>query len=102
MLERVASIERSPRAGKKYVATVVDKRSGAARRLHFGASAYEQFHDGTGVGAFSHKNHHDRARQRAYFTRHSGVGSRAAAIALERKRSGGRFTPKLLSHLYLW
>ena len=101
-LERLESIRRSTRAGKKYAATVRDKRTSATRVLHFGASDYEQFKDRTSVGAFSHKDHGDRVRQRNYYTRHSGTPSRTEAIRLEWKRSGGRYTPKLLSHIYLW
>ena len=84
------------------MAKVIDTRSGKERTLHFGASDYEQFKDRTPVGAFSYRDHGDRVRQRNYFTRHSGVPKRSDAIALEWKRSGGRYTPRLLSHIYLW
>lgn len=100
--ETLQSIDRSTRAGKKYMAVVRDNRTGAKRTLHFGAYDYEQYKDRTKLGAFSHKNHGDRSRQRNYYNRHSGTPNRAAAIRLEWDRSDGRYTPKLLSHIYLW
>lgn len=100
--ETVLSLERSKRKGKKYMARVLDRRSGATRVLHFGASGYEQYRDRTPLRAFAHADHGDRSRQRNYFKRHSGVGTRAEAIRLEWERTGGVYSPKLLSHIYLW
>ena len=37
-----------------------------------------------------------------YFLRHSGTKKRSKAIEKEKKNSKGYYTPKLLSHLYLW
>ena len=37
-----------------------------------------------------------------YYSRHSGTKSRKAAIDKEVKASDGLYTPKILSHKYLW
>ena len=97
MKERIISITPSGRKGKKYVATV-----GNGRKIHFGASDYEQFKDSTGVGKYSSKNHGDSKRRKSYFLRHSGVQFKKDAVKKEVKKSNGTYTAKLLSHLFLW
>ena len=37
-----------------------------------------------------------------YFSRHSGTKYRYKAIKKEKMESKGYYTPKLLSHIYLW
>jgi hypothetical protein len=99
--ERVVSIARSKRKGKKYVA-VVARPGRRTRRVHFGATGYEQFRDATGCGAYSRGDHGDSKRRKNYFSRHSGVPTKREALRREWRRSRGSLTPKLLSHLYLW
>ena len=101
MKEKILRFERGP-PGKKYTAIIQDKKTKKIRRLHFGASDYEQFKDRTPLKLYAHKNHNTRKRMQNYFNRHSGTKKRGQAIALEKKKSKGYYTPKILSHLYLW
>jgi hypothetical protein len=66
---------KSDKAGKKYTAVLKNKKTGGEKRVHFGASAYEQYRDTTGVGAWSHKNHLDEGRRSNYRSRHAGEGN---------------------------
>lgn len=94
-------------SSKKYKVWLRDKTTRKIRTLTFGAKGYEQFRDSTpkskGGGLYTHKNHGDIRRRRSYFSRHSGgrVG-KTAAVAYEKRKSVGLYTPKLLSHIYLW
>lgn len=87
----------SYRPEKKYMAKFNDGTT-----IHFGASNYQQYKDSTGLGIYSIKNHGDAARRKRYFLRHSGTPYKGEAIKKEMKRSGGKMTAKLLSHMYLW
>ena len=100
MKERLVSLEASRRANKKYKATVRSKETGKTRVIHFGHSSYPQFRDSTPLRKFSKKDHGDKKRRQAYFSRHSGTTSKVEAIRKE-KRSG-KYSAKLLSHMYLW
>tara|TARA_Y100000389_G_scaffold139461_1_gene137214 strand:+ start:1315 stop:1701 length:387 start_codon:yes stop_codon:yes gene_type:complete len=102
MKERIVSIEKSSAKGKKYVATVRRLGGEKTRRIHFGGLGYQQYRDRTKVGAFSALDHGDRKRMQRYFLRHSGTRIRKKAIAKEKAASGGLYTPKILSHEYLW
>jgi hypothetical protein len=97
MKERVIKIRPSTRKGKKYMATMEDGRT-----IHFGASDYEQYKDSTGIGKYSSKNHGDSQRRQRYFSRHSGEQFKGRAIEKEFKKSNGKYTAKILSHIYLW
>jgi hypothetical protein len=101
MKEKILRFERGP-PGKKYTAIIQDKKTKKIRKLHFGASDYEQFKDRTPLKLYAHKNHNTRKRMQNYFNRHSGTKKRGQAIALEKKKSKGYYTPKILSHIYLW
>ena len=101
MKEKILRFERGP-PGKKYTAFIRDKKTKKIRKLHFGASDYEQFKDRTPLKLYTHKNHNTRRRMQNYFNRHSGTKKRGQAIALEKKKSKGYYTPKILSHVYLW
>ena len=96
------AIERSKAKGKKYVAIVRKIGTSKTRKINFGGLGYAQYKDRTGVGAFSSLDHGDRKRMGRYFLRHSGTRNRARAIAKEKAASGGLYTPKILSHVYLW
>ena len=102
MRERVLYIRKSKRKGKKYMALVQNKKNKKIRKLHFGASNYEQFKDSTKKGYYTRKNHGDKRRRRNYFMRHSGVKTKRRAIRKEIKKSKGIFNAKILSHRYLW
>ena len=54
------------------------------------------------MGEFSGLDHGDRKRMRNYFLRHSGTPHRGEAIEKEKILSDGFYTPKILSHLFLW
>ena len=58
-------------AGKKYDAVLVNKKTGRLSMIPFGDSAYEQFKDKTGLGIYSHLDHGDQKRKKAYVTRHA-------------------------------
>tara|TARA_B100000424_G_C22803894_1_gene431025 strand:+ start:482 stop:787 length:306 start_codon:yes stop_codon:yes gene_type:complete len=101
MKEKILKFQKGP-PGKKYTALIQDKKTKKIRKLHFGASDYEQFKDRTPLQLYAHKNHYTRKRMQNYFNRHSGTKKRGQAIALEKKKSKGYYTPKILSHVYLW
>ena len=100
MREVLVRIERSRARHKKYTAIVRSKTTGRTRRVNFGDSRYAQYMDRTPLRAFTAKDHRNVARRRNYFRRHSGVASKSQA--LRRERASGKYTPKLLSHMYLW
>ena len=102
MKERIVGMEKSKAKGKKYTATVRNSYTGKTRRINFGGLGYPQYKDRTKIGAYSHLDHADRARMGRYFLRHSGTRIRKDAIAKEKAKSGGLYTPKILSHLFLW
>ena len=100
MIERLVSVEPSTRHNKKYKATVKSIKTGKTRIIHFGDSRYPQYKDSTPSGRYAKKNHNDKARRQRYFMRHSGTTSKTKAIQIERK--SGKYSAKLLSHMYLW
>jgi hypothetical protein len=102
MKERIIKFEKSKISGKKYTAYVQDKSTKKIRKIHFGASDYEQYKDRTPLKLYSQKNHNNRKRMQNYFNRHSGTKKRTTAIALEKKKSHGYYNAKILSHVYLW
>ena len=102
MKESILRIVKSDKKEKKYTAFVRDKKTRKVRKIHFGASDYEQFKDRTKVGYYSHKNHGNRKRQQNYYNRHSGTKKRREAIDKEERKSKGYYNAKILSHRYLW
>ena len=98
-METLVRLEVSKRKHKKYKA-LVRTGDGRTRVVHFGDSRYQQYRDRTPLRAFAHLDHGDRARMQRYYQRHSGVSTRKAGIAKEKR--GGRLTARLLSHLWLW
>lgn len=62
--------ERSHLPNKKYDAVLRNRHTGKLTRIPFGDSRYEQFKDTTGLGLWSHKDHGDNVRRRAYWDRH--------------------------------
>lgn len=102
MREKIINFRKSRRKGKKYEVTVEDLKTRRQRKIHFGASDYEQFKDSTPLKLYAHKNHGTIKRRRNYFNRHSGTPHKGKAIDLEKKRSNRRYTAKILSHIYLW
>jgi hypothetical protein len=101
MKERIVRFEKGP-FPKKYTAHVQDKKTRKTRRLHFGDRRYQQYKDTTPLKLYKSKNHGTRKRRQRYYARHSGTKNKQRAIAKETKKSRGRYTPKLLSHKYLW
>jgi hypothetical protein len=101
MKETIVEFKKGP-FPKKYTAFVKDKKTKKVRRLHFGDRRYEQYKDRTPLKLYSHKNHGTRKRMENYFSRHSGTKNRKEAISKEIKKSKGKYTPKILSHKYLW
>lgn len=102
MDEKLISIEKAKAKNKKYKAIVENKKTKKRRSINFGDNRYEQYKDSTGLGHFSSKNHNDKKRRDNYFSRHSGTKSKTEAIKKEKKKSGGKYNAKILSHKYLW
>ena len=102
MKETLVGFEKASNPKKKYTATVRDKKTHKTRKLHFGASDYPQYRDSTPLGLYKKKNHGDFKRMQRYYSRHSGTKHRIEAIEKEKKVSKGYYTPKILSHVYLW
>ena len=102
MKERIVSFRRSRRQGKKYEAVVEHKNTKKRRRIHFGATGYQQYKDSTPLKLYARGNNGTIKRRNNYFNRHSGVKSKTKAVALEKRKSRGLYNPKILSHIYLW
>ena len=102
MHEKIIKFERSQITGKKYTAYIKNKATKKIRKIHFGASDYQQYKDRTPLKLYAYKNHNNRQRMQNYFNRHSGTKKRGAAIALEKRKSKGYYNAKILSHVYLW
>ena len=77
-------LSKSTKPGKKYRATFPD-----GTVIHFGSTAYQQFKDSTGLGAYSHKDHGDLKRRANFHARHD--------CARKPKKSAG-----YLSCRFLW
>ena len=101
MNETIVKMERGPKF-KKYTAYIKNNVTKRIRKIHFGDNRYEQYKDRTKLGLYSRKNHNNKRRQNNYYNRHSGEPNRKKAIILEKKRSGGDYNAKILSHIYLW
>lgn len=101
MREKIIKFQKGPK-GKKYTAFVQNKKTKKIRKIHFGASDYQQYRDRTPLKLYAHKNHGTRKRMQRYFARHSGTKNRKTAIKKERKKSKGYYNAKILSHEYLW
>jgi len=101
--EKIIKFKRSTNPDKKYMVFIKNLNNNKIRILHFGASDYQQYKDRTPLKLFSNKNHNDKNRQMNYYSRHSnGIKNRKKAIKYELNKSKGYYTPKLLSHIYLW
>lgn len=100
MQETLVRIEKAKAKHKKYSAIVRNKITKKERKINFGDNRYENFKDSTPLKLYSSKNHGDKKRRKNYFTRHSGVSTKAEAVRKEKAK--GKYTAKLLSHLYLW
>tara|TARA_B100000282_G_C31709939_1_gene480611 strand:- start:694 stop:999 length:306 start_codon:yes stop_codon:yes gene_type:complete len=101
MKETIIKFEKGP-GEKKYTATVKNKKNNKTRKIHFGHKDYPQYKDRTPLKLYSHKNHNTRKRMQRYYLRHSGVRFRKDGIKKEIKKNKGYYTPKILSHIYLW
>ena len=102
MEEVLVKIIKPTRKGKKYTAIVRNKKTKKERKISFGQLGYEQFRDSTPLKLYSSKDHGDPKRKKNYFTRHSGVPTKAKAIKKEIEKSGGKYNAKILSHRFLW
>lgn len=101
MKEKIIKFMRGP-FPKKYTAIVKDKKTKKTRKINFGDRRYQQYKDRTPLKLYKSKNHGTRKRMQNYFSRHSGTKNREKAIKKEIKNSKGYFTPKILSHKFLW
>ena len=101
MKEKIVKFNKGPNF-KKYTAHIKNKKTKKVRKLHFGDNRYQQYKDRTPLKLYKSKNHNTRKRMQNYFSRHSGTKNRGEAIKKEKTKSNGLYTPKLLSHIYLW
>ena len=101
MKEKIINFEKGPNF-KKYTAYVKNKKTHKIRKIHFGDNRYQQYKDRTPLGLYTNKNHKTRKRMQNYYSRHSGTKNRSVAIKKEVIKSKGYYTPKILSHKYLW
>lgn len=100
--EKLLKIIISPNKDKKYRAIVKNNKTGRIRNIDFGDSKYEQYMDTTPLKKYKMKNHYNKKRRTNYFNRHSGTSTKKDALKKEWRHSKGRYTPKILSHKYLW
>ena len=101
MNEKIMEFKKGPYP-KKYTAYIRNNKSKKIRKLHFGDVRYQQYKDRTDLKLYKNKDHNTRKRMQNYFSRHSGTKNRKKAILKEIKNSKGYYTPKILSHKYLW
>jgi hypothetical protein len=86
MREKIIKFERSKITGKKYTAYVKNKATQKIRKIHFGASDYQQFKDRTPLKLYAYKNHNDRKRMQNYFNRHSGTKKKRTSNSIRKKK----------------
>ena len=101
MKERIIEFKRGP-FPKKYTAIVENRKTKKRRKINFGDRRYQQYKDRTPNKLYAKQNHGTRKRMRNYYNRHSGTPNREKAIKKEIKESNGFYTPKILSHEFLW
>ena len=102
MKESILRLEKGS-GNKKYTAIIQTPDGNKTRKISFGAVGYQQYKDSTGLGVWSHLDHGDSKRRKAYFSRHSaGVTNKTDAIKREVTLSGGLYNAKILSHQFLW
>ena len=101
MHEKIIKFAKGP-FPKKYTAYIKNKKTKKLRLLHFGDKRYQQYKDRTPLKLYKNKNHGTRKRMQNYYSRHSGIKNRNKAIKHEKKKNKGYYTPKILSHIYLW
>lgn len=82
--------EKATQKNKKYQAILVSERTQREIRVPYGDSRYEQYRDSTGLDAWSHRNHLDKARRKKYKDRHQGF------------IKPGHYSPGYFSMKYLW
>ena len=102
MKDIIVEIKASSKKNKKYVATIKDINTNIKKKIDFGDARYQQYKDRTNIKKYSYKDHLDKNRRINYFRRFSKTNNKKTALKREFKKSGGRYTSKLLSHLYLW
>ena len=102
MLERIIKFEKSKRKHKKYTAFIQNRKTKKIRILSFGDNRYQQYKDRTPLKLYKSLDHGSRRRMHNYFNRHSGIQNKEKAVAYEKKKSKYIYTPKILSHVYLW
>lgn len=84
-MKKIIGFEKSLNPKKKYDAYIQD--DDIIKKISFGDSRYEQFHDK--IGKWSHLDHNNENRRRLYKLRHE-------------KDRHIKFTPGWLSDTFLW
>jgi len=87
---------KSTRKNKKYTAHLP-----TGKKVHFGDSRYDHYYDNVpinmGGGIWSHLDHLDRQRRKAYRARHSKIRTRDGEQAYKVK-----YSPSWFSYWFLW
>lgn len=81
--------EKSTNPKKKYDAWLIHVHTGKIKKISFGDSSYEHFQDSTPLKLYSHLDHNDPIRRKAYYSRHG-------------KSDPKYWSAKKLSHAFLW
>lgn len=86
----LVKFQKSKTENKKYDAILKNKKSLMLKKISFGDSRYQQYRDNTGLGLYTHLNHNDIKRKKAYQIRHA------------EDMHEGFFSPGYFSMKYLW
>lgn len=78
----VIQFRRSPRKHKKYEADVIIDNK-IYRKVHFGDTRYQHYHDSTPLRLYSHLDHNDLVRRQNYLARHAKNNGPAGMLARE-------------------
>jgi len=89
MTIKFIEFQKSKRKGKKYDAIIYNTDTNKYKRVPFGSIFYGQFMDSTGLGLYTHLDHHDSHRRRLYRLRHQHTFKK-------------KFSPSYFSYHYLW
>lgn len=81
--------EKSSNPKKKYDAWLMNVHTKEMKKISFGSAIHQQFRDQTPLKLYSHLDHNDSVRRKAYYARHG-------------KADPNYFSAKMLSHTFLW
>ena len=86
---KFVKFEKSNVKNKKYVAILLNKKTGKEKRVNFGDNSLGQYNDSTGLGLYSHLDHNDKKKRENFKKRFARL--------LDKKYSATWFADR-----YLW